>query len=322
LVAGIALLAIPVESAIAVRAASVVILAVAGTVWLPDTVDLLPFLVALLGRLPLITPVWLYAVVLLACGLFVAPPFIASVAATKPLLRPSLLTALLLIAVVTFTGLAYAAPAYTYAQPQRRSIRVLVEPHASMATYDVTSQEPGLDLDAGAPGGWYRTTVPPTFSVPVAISSMPFVFRTSAPSPGPPPAVVSAFALTPVGGGTELTMTIVPKAPGLSAAFVLPEGVTPSRSNLPGVVSSRRWRATYVGVPADGVTWQAAFKSGVESTLPATVALIASSRFPGGTGWQSLPSWLPQEHAVWHVDVLWALPPPSVIAPVQALPGK
>src|SRR5262249_3367857 len=142
--------------AVAVRVASVVILAASGTVWVRDVAEMLAFLVALLGRLPLITPIWVYAAILAVCGLFVGPPFIAIVAATRPLLRPSLLTAGLLIAVVTLAGLAYVAPAYTYDQPQRRSMRVLAEPNASTATYDVTSQEPGLDLDAGAPGGWYR----------------------------------------------------------------------------------------------------------------------------------------------------------------------
>lgn len=308
LVAGLLLLIVPSGSALAVRVASVVILAVAGTLWLPDTADLLPFIVALLGRLPIITPGWVYAAVLLACGLFVAPPFIAVTAATRPLLRPSLVTAALLIVVVTLTGLAYASPAYTYDQPQRRSMRVLVEPNAATATYDVTSQEPGLDLDAGAPGGWYRTTMAPSFSAPFAISPMPFVFRTTGPSPGPPPASVSLFVVKQVASGSELTITIVPKTPGLSAAFVLPEGVTPSRSNFPGVVAGHRWRATYVGIPADGVTWQASFKAGVESRLASTIAVIGSSRFPGGSGWQSLPAWLPQEHAVWHLDVIWALP--------------
>ena len=308
LVAGVALLVARAQSEIAIRVASVVVFAAAGTVLLRDTADLLPFIVALLGRLPLITPVWVYAAVLSACGLFVAPPLIAIIAATRPLLRPSLLTAGLFIVVVTLTGLAYAAPAYTYDQPQRRSMRVLVEPNASTATYDVTSQEPGLDLDAGAPGGWYRTTVPPPFSVPAGISSMPFVFRTTGPSPGPVPAAVTQFDVKRTAGGSELTMTIVPKAPSLSAAFVLPEGVTPSRSNFPGVVSGRRWRASYVGIPMGGVTWQASFGAGVEDALPSIVAVIASSRFPGGGGWQSLPQWLPQEHAVWHLDVLWILP--------------
>ena len=315
LAAGIALLIVPSESIIGLRVASVVVLAVAGTVWLPDTAELLSFLVALLGRLPLITPVWVYAALLLACGVFVAPPFLAAAAATKPIARPSLLTALLLIAVVAMTGFAYAAPAYTYDQPQRRSLRVLVEPDARTATYDVTSQEPGLDLDASAPGGWYRTTTWPAFSVPVPIAASPFVFRTTAQSPGPAPAAISEFTLKEVTGGTELTMTVVPKSTGLSVAFVLPEGVSPSRSNYPGVVSTGRWRATYSGVPGDGVTWQALFKPGYEPKLSSTVALIFASRLPDGTGWQRLPAWLPQEHAVWRLDVIWALAPPFTIAP-------
>jgi hypothetical protein len=44
-----------------------------------------------------------------------------------------------------------------------------------------------------------------------------------------------------------------------------------------------------------------------------------SHRFPGGTGWQSLPSWLPQEHAVWTMTLSWVLEPPPTIAPVPPL---
>jgi Peptidase family M28 len=320
LAAGAGLLVVPSESILAVRVVSIVVLAVAGTCWLPDTSDLLPFIVALLGRLPLITPIWVYPALLLICGLFVAPPLIAAIGASRPLLRPSLLTAVLLIVVVVTTGFAYAAPGYTYDQPQRRSLRVLVDKGATTATYDVTSQEPGLDLDAGGPGGWFRTTAAPSFSVPIAISAMPFVFRTTAPSPGPVPAVISVFTVKPVAAGTELTMTIVPQQPGLTASFVLPEGAVPARSNFPGGVAAGRWRATYVGIPAEGVTWQASFKSGMEAKLPSALALVLSSRFPGGGGWQSLPAWLPQEHAVWRVDVVWALAPG--IPPVPPLPGK
>jgi len=113
-------------------------------------------------------------------------------------------------------------------------------------------------------------------------------------------------------------MTITPQAPGLTAAFVLPEGVVPARTNLPGVIVRGRWRAAYIGVPADGVTWRAAFKSGLESRLAATQAVIWSSRVPGGGGWQSLPAWLPQEHVVWDVNLGWILSPPAVIAPAAA----
>ena len=100
---------------------------------------------------------------------------------------------------------------------------------------------------------------------------------------------------------------------------MLPEGVQPSRSNLPGVVVRGRWRAAYVAVPPDGVTWRASFKTGLESKLTSTHALISSPRFPGGSGWQSLPAWLPQEHVVWDVNLAWILAPPVVIAPVAPI---
>lgn len=315
LVAGLGLLAVPATNATAIRAISVIVLAVAGTLWLRDTVELLRFMVALLGRMPFVTPVWVYAALMLACGAMVAPPFVAAAGAPNAMLRPSLVTAALLVAVAVTAGLAYTAPAYTYNQPQRRYMRVLTEPDAATSTYEVGSQEPGLDLDPNAPGGWYRATDIPKTTVPFGRFGPPYVFRATAPAPGPAPAAVSAFTLKQVAAGTELTMTVVPKAPGLTAAFVLPEGVQPSRSSLPGTVVRGRWRAAYVAVPAEGVSWRASFKTGAESKLPSTQAVIWSARFPGGGGWQSLPAWLPQEHVVWDVNVAWILAPPVVIAP-------
>lgn len=306
LVAGIGLLAVPVTNVPALRAVSVVVLAVAGTLWLRESLELLRFMVALLGRLPIITPVWIYAAVMLAAGALVAPPFIAAIAATSPLKRPVLETTFFLGAVAVTGGLAYAAPAYTYNEPQRRAVRVFVEPDAATATYEVASQEPGLDLEAGAPPGWYRATDTARGSVPWPRFAEPFVFRVTAPSPGPPPATLTVN-VKPVPGGTELTMAVVPQVPGLRVAFVAPDGVRPSRSNLPGIVQRGRWRAVYVAVPADGVTWRASFKSGSEAALSSAAAIVMSSRFPGGSGWQSLPAWLPQEHAVWHAELWWVL---------------
>jgi hypothetical protein len=216
-------------------------------------------------------------------------------------------------------AVAYFSPAYTNAQPQRRLARVIVEPDASTATYEVASHEPGIDLADGAPQGWYRAIDTPQTSVPFGRYQHPYVFRTTAPSPGPAPGSISGFTLKPVAAGTELTMTIVPRAPGLNAVFVLPEGVTPSRSSLPGIVSRGRWRAVFVSVPAEGITWRASFKSGLEQKLPATRGVIMSSRYPGGSGWQSLPAWLPQENAVWDMDLAWILAPSDTIAPVAPL---
>jgi hypothetical protein len=113
-------------------------------------------------------------------------------------------------------------------------------------------------------------------------------------------------------------MTIVPQAPGLTAVFVLPRGVQPARSNLPGRVVSQQWQAVFVAMPAEGVTWRASFAKGREPQLADTRAIVISHRFPGGSGWQSLPPWLPQERAVWTLAVAWALAP-AAIAPVPPL---
>jgi len=319
LAAGIGLLVIPVSLVPAVRAVSVVVFAIAGTLWLRPTVDLLQFMVAVMGRLPVITPVFAYAALIAACGAMVAPPFIAATAAVRPLVRSSVGTAVLFVVTVVTAAMAYAAPAYTSAAPLRRYARVLVEPGSTQAVYEVASLEPGLDLDPSAPSGWYRVSDAPPGSVSWGRLVSPFVFRTTAPSPGVVPAAITNFALTPLAAGTELSMTIVPQLPGLTVSFVLPSGSQPARTNLPGNVSRGRWRATFVAVPADGVTWRASFAKGRDTTLADTRAVVYSSRYPGGSGWQSLPAWLPQEHAVWRLTLGWALAPPAVIAPVPPL---
>lgn len=317
LAAGAGLLIVQAANALAVRLVSVIVLAVAGTLWLRETTDLLMFMVAVLGRMAFITPVWIYAALMLACGIMMVPPLLATVSGTRPLRRPSLVTTALLLAVVVTAVLAYTAPAYTYAQPERRYARVLVAPDASTATYEVASQEPGLDLDPSAPRGWYRATDAPPGSLPFGRFQFPYVFRTTAPSPGPPPARVKTFVIATTPAGSQVTLTIVPQAPGLSVALVLPDGVRPARSSLPGIVAGRTWRAAYVNVPMDGLIWQASFKPGDEARLKSTQAVVLSSRFPGGSGWQSLPSWLPQEHAVWHLDVLWVLKVPAPLPAVD-----
>ena len=316
---GIGLLAVPPANVAGIRAVSVAALAVAGSLWLFDVVDLLGFMVPLFCRLPFVTPIYVYPAIMLACGAMVVPPFIAIAAAVRPLVRPSIVTTVLLVAVAVSMGTSYFAPAYTYDKPQRRSARAIVEPDAATATYEVASQEPGIDLDEGAPTGWHRVSDSPPASVPFGRFPQPFVFRATAPSPGPAPASVGEFSMKGVSAGTEVTMTVVPREPGLTALFVLPEGVTPARSNFAGVVVRGRWRAVYAGVPPEGVTWRASFKAGLEPRLPEIRAVVVSARFPGGAGWQSLPSWLPQQNTVWDADVAWVLAAAAPIPPVPPL---
>jgi Peptidase family M28 len=320
LAAGLLLALVPPSSAIALRLASVLVLAVAATLWLRETLELSRFLVAMFGRLPMITPVFVYGAALTSAGVMLAPPFIGAVAPPRPLLRPSLMTAIGLGTVAVTAGFAYAAPAYTFDQPLRRHLRVIQDDGAQSAIWDVASTEPGLDLEPGAPAGWnIDTTAPPT-GVPFGRYTHPFVFRTRGPAIGPAPARITSFTQTSVEGGVELAVTVVPQEPGIALTFAAPHNVTPARSNLPGIVRLDRWRATYVAPPADGVVWRASFAAKDAASLAATRVLAVSGRLPGGQGWQQLPPWLPQDRTVWTSSAIWILSPPApTLEPVPPL---
>jgi hypothetical protein len=320
LAAGLVLLLAPPANVAAVRAASVVVLAVAATLWMRDTIDLLRFMVALFGRLPILTPVYAYPALIALAGLMIAPPFVAAAASPVPLLRPTLATALALTIVAVTSIAAWMAPAYTYEQPLRRYARVVQEPGASQSVWQVGSLEPGLDLGDGAPGGW-STATPAVTSIPWRRIAQPFVFSTSAEPLGASPASVTTYSALPLesGNGTAVRIAVVPKQPSLSISFVLPSGIVPARSNLPGVVRAGRWTATFVAPPPEGIAWQASFAGVTPQQLTGLRVAVTASGVPGGTGWQRLPAWLPQEHMVWTLWSTWALDP-SVPPPLEPVP--
>ena len=357
--AGVLLAIVPSHNDALVRLASLVVLAVTATLWLREAHDLLRFIVAIMGRLPIVTPAFVYAAVLSAAGIMVMPPLIAVVASERPLRRPWMVTALILLLVAVALGAAYMAPAYTSEQPLRRYVRALQDGDATTATWEVASVEPGLDLGPNAPGAWTPTGGEAIeASIPWGRYSFPFVFRTAGPTLGPAPAGVSAFAIAPVAGGYQLSVSVVPREPGLMVTFMLPAGVAPARSSLPGVTRLGHWTATFVSVPPEGLAWDATFPGvgsgpdrGQTGVAPGSdrgqtgVALgsdrgqtgvrprfdpqvltglriaVTSSRLPGGSGWQSLPGWLPQETAVWSANATWVLPASATaaIAPVPPL---
>jgi hypothetical protein len=317
LAAGATLTVFPATSSAAVRVASVLILAVAATLWLANALDLLQFMVAVLGRLPIITPVFTYAALMMLAGLMVVPPFIGIVASPHPLPAPSLVTALLLMACAVAGGLAYSAPAYTYEQPLRRHVRAIQEPGATSALWEVASMEPGLDLAGTAPPGWRLESSRPEMSVPVGAFRHPFVFRTDGPGLGPAPVEIRGWTIQPMPGGVELDVTVVPSEPGIKVAFILPAGIAPARSSLPGVVRLGRWVATYTAPPPDGLVWRATFTGDLSEQLRATHVAVTSAGFPGGEGWQRLPAWLPQDRTVWSGAASWIVPAPPAAAVEQ-----
>lgn len=319
--AGVLLSVVPIHNNSLVRIASLLVLAVSATLWLRHTHDLSRFIVSIMGRLPIVTPSFVYAAVLSAAGVMIVPPFLAFVAAEQPLRRPWRVTAVILIALAVAIGAAYRAPAYTHDQPLRRHVRAIQDTTEAQATWEVASVEPGLDLAPDAPGQWAPTDGEmPQASIPWGRYSFPFVFRAAGPALGPPPASVTSFSVEPLTDGVQLSLAVVPREPGLTFTFILPEGVVPARSSLPGIIRLGRWTATFVAPPLEGLAWHASFRAR-NAPLDNLRIAVTSSKFPGGTGWQGLPAWLPQDTAVWSSNATWVLPPQVVpaIAPVPPL---
>jgi hypothetical protein len=208
------------------------------TLWLRDGLEILRFAVAMLGRMPYITPVYRVRGAGGACrrdgraavhrGHGGRAPAAEAIARHGPPAHPGRHR----------DGLAYTAPAYTAG---RAAAPLRAGPAGSRRA----------DLDVGSrlarAWGWtsaimrrgwtLETAIGRPGSVPVGAVSTPFVFRSTQPSIGPPPADIAGFSLEPLEAGHELTVTVVPHRPAMTIAFVLPEGITPARSNLPGVVA-------------------------------------------------------------------------------------
>ena len=312
------------RSSFAWRGASIIILAVAATLWLRESRDLLYFMVAVLGRLTIVTPVFVYAAAICAAAIMIVPPLVAAFGASRPILRPSLVTAVLLLATVGAAVAAYRAPAYTYEQPLRRYVRALQEEPAGGAVWEVGSIEPGLDLAPEAPPGWALATEPATTNVPWGRLTHPYVFRTKGPSLGAPPVTVTGFTVSPLAEGAEITVNVVPQADGTSVSFILPAGIEPARTNLPGIERLGRWVATYVSVPPEGVAWRASFaKTSPDRLRDVRIAATAPRRIGDASDPQGFPAWLPQDRTVWSGTSTWVLPQPGplgvVLAPVPPL---
>jgi hypothetical protein len=296
-------------SRILTQIASIIVLAVTGTLWLRNTVDLLRFATAVFGRLPLIMPVYVFAAIIAAGGLMVAPPLIAIITRPSSLRRPSLVTAVCLTLIAITIGVAAVAPAYTYERPLRRHVRALQEPDSASTIWEIASIEPGVDLAVGAPIGWTLQNDAVSTNIPWGRFSNPFVFRTRGESLGPAPADVTGFAITPGQGTVDISASVVPRRGGLAISFVLPSGLSPSRSNFPGAPRLGQWVATFVAPPAEGIAWRATFPAADTPRLADVRVVVTDSGFPGGVGWQRLPAWLPQDRTVWTATATWVVRP-------------
>ena len=123
---------------------------------------------------------------------------------------------------------------------------------------------------------------------------------------------MAGFTITPVQAGVEVSATIVPRRRGLAVSFVLPGGVTPARSSIPGALRLGQWTAAFVAPPPEGLAWRASFAN----VDPARLRDIRIAVTESG---QDLPAWLPQDRTVWTASATWVVRAAS-LAPVEPVP--
>ena len=230
----------PVITASVLAATSTVVLL------LRETLLFAAFLPPLLSGAGIVTPVWVFPALVGGLAVMLAPPLLALCVA-ECRRRPRFVTRALIVATAAAFAWSFSAPAYTALRPLRVSVGQLTTAEDGGAHVVMSSSEPILEFGGAAP---------------VLIPGMPdsrdlrrlvrgaFV-ATGRVAPTPPPATVHVTE-TAVGYDLALRVKVLPTQAGLSAAITLPEGVTPVRSTIPGVVSHGRWRALYVAVPVPG----------------------------------------------------------------------
>jgi hypothetical protein len=119
----------------------------------------------------------------------------------------------------------------------------------------------------------------------------------------------------PIGDAVEFTVSVMPSQRGVAATFVMPPGLTPSRPNLPGVVTRGYWMATFGAVPPQGTAFHAFVPAAQSDRLSQVRVMLRTSKLPGGDGWQGLPGWLLQDRTVWTSEARYIVQPLPEVAP-------
>ncbi|HSL20795.1 MAG TPA: M20/M25/M40 family metallo-hydrolase [Vicinamibacterales bacterium] len=312
LVSAVLLLVAPLSRTLVVRLVSLVAFAFTLALWGPPLYQVLHLAIGRFGHLPVVTPFWVYAALMFVGALVMAPPLLAALTG-GPIRRPAWTTALVFVVVVVCVGLAYSAPAYTEREPLRRVVQYAQDSTGSGGYWQVGSVEPGLDLHAPA-AEWMPLNGSLPLSLPTRRLPHPFVFyrrATEAPEiPGR-----ATLRTTAHDDVVEFTISVVPSVRGLTASFVMPPGMTPVRANIPGILRAGQWTASFAAVPLEGAAFHAYVPTRDAPRLADVRVLIRSPRLPGGSGWQGLPPWLPQDRTVWSAEARFIVQPLPEVGP-------
>ncbi len=289
----------------AILLASALGLVTGSVLWIPDVTSMLGFVVALMGALPVVAPVWTLPSLLLLAALMLAPPAVAlMVASGWP--RPRFVTRAVLVATALSVVWAYRAPGYTPERPLRMALVAVGDgdgPRTS-TVLAVSGNEPAVDLGSTAP------LLTPAASVPELVRRFtgraPFVSLGMVPEAEP--AGRGICVDTPAAPGElGLALTVVPAIEGMQARLELPPGRVPLRSNWPGLVRGGHWSAAYVAVPPEGITFHLALEA--DGAGPACDGRLLLGRpRPVDPASGRLPAWLSRPGIAWDFKVVDVTP--------------
>ena len=326
-VTGAALAVVPSVRTAWMRSASILVLALTVVLFVADGLRLFEFLVAVLGRLPIVTPVWVLPLFVAFVGVMVAAPFAAAVIGVVEGRRGhGLMGGALLAGFAATLAMAYVAVPYTWERPARRSVVYVHDAVIGKAWWEVGGNEPGLDL-ASAPDQASRwspidrgSRLPATVTVGGATGAFRFR-RTGDATPAPARVLARQLPAADAPGHIDYEVAVTPQRPGLSATLHLPPGVVPVRAVPTGVQPQDRWRATYLAVPPEGMTFRARIPAAATPSLTTTVVVVGSWLLPGADARRMLP-WLPQDRADWTTYAQWVVAPEiAAEVPVEATPA-
>jgi hypothetical protein len=311
------------------RVASAGVVLLTWVLWVPDLVALLPFVVTLLGRLPIVTPTWVYPAVFFFAGILLWPPVLAVlVGRGRWRLGHGIAAGTLMFALVGTGLFAWAAAAYTAERPQQRSVLFLEDRVRGTAHWDLSSNEPGVDIGAGAPANvaWQPATGTGTFT---ELHPKAHLFRGVVPMPATDAPVRVTASVIRRPGDADIEVTITPLSTEWSTVgIVLPESIVPTRSTLVGRTRGGRWQAWHTSVPAEGLIWRATVSASQADRLAATEVWVSRLTVPEAEPGTRLPRWLQTPNTTWMTQHVVMLPiavnesqeAPAPLSPMTTMP--
>jgi hypothetical protein len=315
LAAGLALLALARWDASSYRIASGAILLVVSTLWLRDAWLLLEFLVTVLGRQPIVTPVWLLPAFVAVVALMVVPPLAGLRDYEHPWLSRPTATATAVLLCAGALVAAYVAPAYTADRPLRATARYLQHAGTGEAVWELGSNEPvfAMAIDGGTLEWLPADRAAAGRDHPAALLTQPFVFHAVDPHHHAVPALISA-SLEHREGDRRFRLTVVPEHDGATVTIVFPPDVIPRDATLPGIVGADgRWRAGQLAVSATGMAFEATLTDASTDLLHQSLVIIETPRLPDAPA-NEQPPWLRTEHIAWRTTASYVQPLAGLIA--------